>query len=213
LSFIVWSDKYLVNIPEIDADHRNLFALANRLHDHVAEGSSTKAIAHALRSLVRYVHEHFDREERLMAHCRYPGYVEHCKTHRMLEQIVNSMQRVYSVEPSAVDPAKLVEFMGDWLSGHIIGNDLKYAPYVHKRAHDGDDSFLWLEDTGSADGDAEPGTRISVVVPAAKISVIEECARLLREHDWRAEAIENITQRSHTPELEEAKKIAHAVLR
>lgn len=209
--FFKWSDKFRLNVPQIDTDHRNLFAIANRLHEHISDGEHDQTITHALTHLVKYVHEHFDREERLMERFNFPGIVEHRKSHRLLEQIVGSMQKVHGHEPEAIDTGKLMEFLRDWLEQHILVTDQLYEPWVSGGlASEGDG--LYVVDDLAANGTPKDET-VSVIVPNNKIWVVEECARLLREHDWRAVSIERATTESLTPNLEEAKVLVKDVLR
>lgn len=208
MSFFEWSDKYLVQIPEIDADHRNLFALANRIHQRIKKGAGQAAILRALGHLVDYVEGHFSREERLMERVAYPDIVAHKKTHRMLEQIVQSMYRIYRHEPDAVDPDKLLEFLGDWLQNHILKSDMQYGPWVNNRLDPDNRGAIWLD----PDENAET-TNIQLPVPPEKAWILQECARLLQENDWRAEVIEETVSRSSKENLERDKALANVILR
>lgn len=209
--FFEWTDKYLLNVPQIDSDHKNLFAIANRIHDHISAGDHVLTITQALTQLVKYVYEHFDREERLMERFNFPGIVEHRKHHRLLEQIVSSMQKVHSHDPAAVDPGKLMEFMRDWLQQHILGTDQLYLPWV-AGGLSADKNELHAVAEQPMNGASKEET-VSVIVPDNKVWIVEECARLLREDHWRAVSIERATMESRTPGLDEAKVLAKDVLR
>jgi hemerythrin len=208
MSFFQWSDKYLVHIPEIDADHRNLFALANRIHDHIEDGADQPAVLRALGHLVDYVEGHFSREEKLMERVAYPDIVAHKKTHRMLEQIVHSMHRIYRHEPDAVDPDKLLEFLRDWLQNHILKSDMQYGPWINHRLDADSPGVVWLDP-----GEQTEATKIQVAVQPEKAWVIQECARMLRENDWHAEVIEETASRSSQGNLERDKVVANVILR
>ena len=208
MAFFEWSDDYLVHIPAIDADHRNLFALANRIHQHIKKGAGHRAILQALGHLVDYVIEHFGREERLMEQTAYPDIAAHKKTHRMLEQIVHSMHRIYRHEPDAVDPDKLLEFLRDWLQNHIVKSDMLYGPWVINRLNAGSADIVWLDP-----GEHGETTKIQVAVQPDKAWIVHECARLLRENDWRAEMIEETASRSAEENLDRDKALANVILR
>jgi hemerythrin len=208
MPFFKWSDRYLVHIPEIDADHQNLFALANRIHEHIEKGAGQGAILRAIGHLVDYVEGHFEREERLMERVAYPDIVAHKKTHRMLEQIVHSMYRIYRHEPDAIDPDKLLEFLRDWLQNHIMKSDLQYGPWILNRLDPADPSIVWLEPGGQ-----DETTKVQIAIQADKAWIVQECARLLREGDWRAEVIEEAVSRSAEENLEHDKALANVVLR
>ncbi len=206
-----WSDKFCLNIPQIDDDHRNLFAIANCLHDHIVNGEHDQTISQALTQLAKYVHEHFTREERLMERFNFPGIDEHCKYHRLLEQIVSSMQKVHHHEPEAVDNGKLLEFMRDWLEWHILGSDHLYEPWVSGELTTGQDGLQMVDAPPANNAPKEES--VSVVVPQDKVWVVEQCARLLREGHWRAVSIEHSALESRGPNLDEARVLAKDVLR
>jgi hemerythrin-like metal-binding protein len=208
MPFFEWSDRYLVNIPEIDTDHRNLFALANRIHEHIEKGAGQTAILRALGHLVDYVEGHFHREERLMERAAYPDLAAHKKTHRMLEQIVHSMYRIYRHEPDAVDPDKLLEFMRDWLQSHILKSDLQYGPWINNWLDPSNREIVWLDP-----GEQGETSKIQLAVQPEKAWILKECARLLRENDWRAEVIEETVSRSSEENLEQDKALANVILR
>jgi len=208
--FFEWSDKYLVNIPAIDADHRNLFALANSIHEHVENGAGHGAVLQALGQLLSYVYKHFDREERLMEKVAYPDIAGHKKTHRMLEQIVQSMHRIYMTDPDAVDPQKVLEFLRDWLQGHIIKSDMQYEPWINNRLQQTSGEVAWSETLNPVSSDE---ISVEVAVPTSKAWIIHACARIIRNDDWRAEVIEEAATRATDEQLAKDKTIAAAVLR
>lgn len=211
MPFFEWSDKYLVHIEPIDTDHKNLFALANRIHAHVVQGAGDAAIQQALGQLISYVRQHFDREERMMEQAGYPDLAEHRKTHRMLESIVSSMQRVQMSDPAAIDPNKLLEFLRDWLQNHIIKSDLQYEPWVNKRRNVANWDLAWSDEP--IDAANTELLVVKVAVPAGKAWIIEECARMLEANHWRSEVIEEAALRSRDDTLDEDRKAAKAVLR
>ena len=211
MPFFEWSDKYLLHIEPIDADHKNLFALANRIHAHITQGAGDAAIQQALGQLITYVQQHFDREERMMEQAGYPDLAEHRKTHRMLENIVSSMQRVQMSDPEAIDPDKLLEFLRDWLQNHIIKSDLQYEPWVSKRRKVTNWDLTWSDEP---DGVANTEmVEVKVAVPAGKAWIVQECARILESQHWRSEVIEEAALRSRDETLDEDRQAAKAVLR
>ena len=211
MPFFEWSDKYLVHIEPIDADHKNLFALANRIHAHITQGAGNAAIQQALGQLITYVQQHFEREERMMEQAGYPDLAEHRKTHRMLENIVSSMQRVQMSDPEAIDPDKLLEFLRDWLQNHIIKSDLQYKPWVEKRRNVSNWDLTWSDESNGVE-DTEMVV-VKVAVPAGKAWIVQECAHMLESKHWRSEVIEEAALRSRDETLDEDRKAAKAVLR
>lgn len=131
MSLLPWQDSYAVGVPAIDADHRLLFSLVNQLYDAREEGQAREVVASVLQVLVEYTIGHFNREERLMRLVHYPELEKHCQQHRELAVQVRRFQADYDGgRHAAVD--ELVTFLKGWLTGHILGVDTRYKPYVEQ---------------------------------------------------------------------------------
>lgn len=63
-----WSSKIEVGLPEIDAQHRQLFELAATF---AGDGEQIRVLK-SLAMLTEYVKVHLREEEEMMAACRYP---------------------------------------------------------------------------------------------------------------------------------------------
>ena len=143
MDFIPWSDDYLTGVAEVDADHRRLFALVNRLHARVrgaAEGAGdgvdepapglTDPVATALAALADYVEYHFAREEEVMENAGYPDLIAHMNRHRNLARTVRSLVTMHAENPAQPLGDDVLAFLKDWLTGHIIESDMAYVPFV-----------------------------------------------------------------------------------
>jgi len=121
-----WSESYLTNIPEIDADHRKLFALAASLEKAVADGRGEEAVRPALLELAAYSREHFATEERLMEAAQYPGLEAHRQEHA---GFIASLRRRTEL-PAAVIAKDLSIMVANWLVDHVVRTDRDYVPYL-----------------------------------------------------------------------------------
>lgn len=63
---LVWSEKYSVNVAEIDAQHKQLLEHVNRLHAGVAAKIDKEDLRQLVLDLIEYTRFHFSTEERLM---------------------------------------------------------------------------------------------------------------------------------------------------
>ena len=63
---IIWDERYTLGVEEIDSQHRRLFALLDRLHEAIGQGSDHEEMKKIVMELVRYADEHFSAEESLM---------------------------------------------------------------------------------------------------------------------------------------------------
>jgi len=99
-----WSSKIEVGLPEIDAQHRQLFELAATF---AGDGEQIRVLK-SLAMLTEYVKVHLREEEEMMAACRYPGLEAHKRLHaefrRMLFDLLENAKQMtldgkYSVNP------------------------------------------------------------------------------------------------------------------
>lgn len=121
---LVWNDQYSVQIPEIDQQHKKLFALINNLYDQIMQGHAEEAIDSTLKALIDYTRIHFDFEERLMREGNYIHYAEHCAAHAEL------IRRIAEFDGKKLRGDlgdELMAFLFDWLTVHILEEDMKYA--------------------------------------------------------------------------------------
>lgn len=120
-----WDDKYSVGVGEIDNQHKTMFDAINNLIDLIEEGDSSK-LKEVIEDLVKYKIVHFQTEEKYFNEFDYDRKDEHIAKHKefnlKLEEI-KSKYDGYSLE-FAFD---LVDFLEDWLIGHLMGMDQKYV--------------------------------------------------------------------------------------
>ncbi|MCB9655166.1 MAG: bacteriohemerythrin [Deltaproteobacteria bacterium] len=123
MAFFEWTDSLTVGIPIIDSDHRTLIDLINQMHEAI-DAPDDGARRQIFETLFRYAERHFEREERLMVAGRYPSLSIHQRSHESFT--TELMRRAHS----GGDTRGLVEFLKDWLSQHILIQDMAYRPYL-----------------------------------------------------------------------------------
>lgn len=69
-----WSEENEVFLAQIDAEHRDLFRIADGLQQAVA-GKATAAVKEHLDALIAHAEEHFSHEEWLMQSVKYSSYI------------------------------------------------------------------------------------------------------------------------------------------
>jgi len=129
MSLITWSEDLSVNIPSIDAQHKKLVELVNRLHDATIAHEGDQSKKKILDELIDYTKTHFANEEKLMSTHQYPAFSTHKKEHDRLTRQVMFIYRNFT----AGQPVLTVTFMNflkDWIADHIKGSDKKYGPYL-----------------------------------------------------------------------------------
>ncbi len=127
MAFVDWKPEYSVGHAEIDQQHRKLVDIINHLHDSMKLGGKPEDLKRILDDLVNYTRYHFSHEEKLMQQAGYPDLANHQRVHRaMVEQVERLRKEIASSRVGF--SIKLMAFLKNWLSDHILGTDQKYAP-------------------------------------------------------------------------------------
>ncbi|MQX35967.1 bacteriohemerythrin [Roseospira navarrensis] len=129
---LVWSDAWTVGAPEIDRDHRIMADLVNQLPQAFRAPESGWVVGSVLNSLWDYTDYHFGREEALLRAANFPGAAEHAGRHTDLKGQLREWLDRYQQDPASVDAPALMGFLKGWLMNHILGEDMRYKPYVEK---------------------------------------------------------------------------------
>lgn len=103
-----WNSSYSVGVTSVDAQHRNLFAIASELHAAMVTGQGKAVLGKTLGRLIRYTEADFAHEERLMRQHKYPELGAHTVEHRALTKQV----RQFQAEFEAGRPVVTIELLG-----------------------------------------------------------------------------------------------------
>jgi len=128
---IIWDESLSVDVDEIDEDHRRLVDLFNILSHAVAEGDSVEYIDAVLEELISCTIWHFRHEERLMVLYKYVDFVTHKTEHQELIDSVKELQQKFHKENKLLTNDD-IEYLADWLTGHIMGQDMRLGFYLMK---------------------------------------------------------------------------------
>jgi hemerythrin len=117
-----WSSKNEIYVPELDAEHRNLFRLADELHVAIEAGAPAERVRTLLDALLAETEEHFQHEEQLMRAAAYSSYEWHKQQHDTLRK----RARNFAAQFQAGDQESaglLLEFLWVWLKEHTAVAD------------------------------------------------------------------------------------------
>jgi len=133
MSYLKWSDKYSLNVAEVDEQHRKLVSLVNDMYDAMHAGKGRDMIGTVIAEFVDYTDYHFKAEERLLRQNGYPEYDEHKVMHDNLSRKAHSIKEAFDRgnTPTAIEVMLLLT---NWLNIHILEEDKKYKPYTESRA-------------------------------------------------------------------------------
>lgn len=130
IPFMQWNSVHEVGVDVIDAQHRGLVDLVNKLGDDLKSGRDRDAILATLAALVTFTVKHFATEERLMAeHAGWSLAAQHAQEHRKLVDDVTSL----TVHVDVKSMALTMRFLQEWLLRHIAAMDRPLAGWLHER--------------------------------------------------------------------------------
>jgi len=130
LETLIWTDALLIDVEEIDQDHRKLASLVNQV-GQLSLGD--ERLNRALEELVAYAGYHFVREEAIMKACDYEDIAQHSNKHDELRQQIDGFAEKWRESPSENLLSEVRKLLSNWLFNHIIRDDVSIAPFVRGR--------------------------------------------------------------------------------
>ena len=120
-------EKYILGIPEIDAQHEEIAGFVAALRKVITQKDQRHLVHQALKRLHKTLVDHFDYEEAFMGMVNYPELSQHKRTHRGMLKLFED----YFEQPSASSD---IEFFGKMINDkvleHIMEHDLKMTDSV-----------------------------------------------------------------------------------
>ncbi len=117
----------LPGLPEMDEQHQYLFALFDRIEQSSAV-TDRSALAALLLEIEGYLLFHFDSEERLMRHYRFPTFSLHQSEHEVAA--ARFVRFLDDFEAGRLNPGALRIFLRGWLLEHGAVSDREYAAWI-----------------------------------------------------------------------------------
>src|SRR5690242_14504555 len=112
-----WTKAQAVFVTELDAQHRNLYLLANELNQAILGGAESSRTLELLRALIAAADEHFSYEESLMRATQYSARGWHTQQHDTVrKRIAEFLPRIERGEGEAA--MLLLEFLSGWMHDH-----------------------------------------------------------------------------------------------
>lgn len=123
-----WSENNEVFLPQVDAEHRDLFRIADEMQQAIAAEAAAE-VKGRLDALAAHAEDHFSHEEWLMQSVKYPSYAWHRQQHNTARKRLKLLAPlVASGEAEAAE--LLLEFLEGWLQDHTTVTDRMMAAYV-----------------------------------------------------------------------------------
>lgn len=129
---IGWNSSFDVHIGTLDAQHKRLVGMLNALSDAVNRREAEPVLMLLLDGLLQYTEAHFADEERLMEKHQFPGLAQHRAEHAALTARVLQFRAQFEAGDRDIGAAVL-NFLRDWLQGHILNTDKAYSAFLRSR--------------------------------------------------------------------------------
>jgi hemerythrin-like metal-binding protein len=125
---LTWRDSWLLDIELLDADHREMVRLINRLGD--LGDSST--LARRVNQLIEHLRRHFHVEQVFLREIDYPDLDRHAREHALqLAELVDLARRLARSDKRVLDATDLGA-LKDWFFTHVVAGDRRFADYYRQ---------------------------------------------------------------------------------
>lgn len=113
----------------IDAQHRQLLEIANRINYLSLSTVQYDQIEEQVNSLIQHIVDHFNYEEQVQKRVGYPEYQSHAAIHQ--ELVVKASELKENYRRGQLKSSEFFTFMlDDVINGHMIKEDVKFFPYL-----------------------------------------------------------------------------------
>lgn len=128
---INWTSDLSVGVTEIDKQHMKLVELINALYRAMKRGHAREVTQKIVDELLDYTVYHFGHEEKYFDKFGYEDTASHKRIHKKFTDTVGEFARNFKAGKADVS-SDLLNFLRDWLTGHIKGTDRKYGPFLRE---------------------------------------------------------------------------------
>ncbi len=132
MALIQWDNSLSVNVGEIDSQHQKLVKMINDLNDAMKQGKGKDALAKIINELFSYAGTHFATEEKYFDKFGYPSATTHKIEHSNFVKKVTEFKKGFESGQLALT-IEVMNFLKDWLRGHIQETDKKYGPFFNEK--------------------------------------------------------------------------------
>lgn len=134
LEAFVWEERFATGIPLVDAQHKRLLELVNRL-GHRGMDSAADGLPEMIAEVRAYADYHFRSEEAVWKRGGVAAKVQasHRRLHLDFSHRIAALEQDFAEQPQEL--ARLLhEFLCSWLVMHILGEDQELARQIQHAA-------------------------------------------------------------------------------
>jgi len=118
MSLFKWSNAHSVYIPELDAEHRDIFRLGEELHQALEAGATRARLKPLVEGLLQCMNLHFRHEERMMFDIRYQALNWHKHQHDAARKTCRALVKSIA-EGDREGAGQKLESLAGWLGDHL----------------------------------------------------------------------------------------------
>lgn len=137
---LAWSEQLSVGNAMIDAEHKNLIALVNNVESAIMAGDSA-AFLQAFEQIEHCLCAHFANEEKIAQAIKFnftKNDLEHTYLLKMFHLIKDAVTSMSAKNGMWAEDAveHYAEFLSDWLTNHVIQEDMLMKPMLQTYSYD-----------------------------------------------------------------------------
>lgn len=122
--------KYLIGIPEIDAQHEEISGLIELLQEEASKKDQRRLIHQTLKRLYQLLTTHFEYEESLMTMVGYQDLPQHKKMH---DGVLHLFNRHFDDPPSLDDFNYRIKAISEKVFAHVMEHDAPLTASIKER--------------------------------------------------------------------------------
>ena len=124
MNLFQWKKEYEIGLSKIDAQHRTLVDMLNKLYAAKKSDQAQQVVEEILDELLQYTKTHFSDEEAAMREANYPDLDKHRYEHiDLTDQVI----MLHGDDPVTFE---LLNFLNEWLKVHLSGSDQEFGIFM-----------------------------------------------------------------------------------
>ena len=132
MTLMQWGPHLDIGVESMNAEHRELIALMNALHDKFDAGATGTEVITLVQKLGALCLKHFADEEAFMASINFEGLPSHKLIHKQLAEKYTRYAEDITKNGGKMSK-DFFSFLQLWLSAHIQGIDAKYGAVAQRK--------------------------------------------------------------------------------
>lgn len=131
--FIEWKKDLEIGIGEIDAEHRSIIEIFQKLYEKMRIREGHELYSEIIEFLDEYVENHLTHEEKYQNEIGYDEIESHKAKHDEFRRILKELKEDKLDTVTNQELIQINQIMKDWLLHHILETDMKIGEFVRRR--------------------------------------------------------------------------------